>query len=96
MLLPKVAWVINYTPRLMIKIVASLMIIIYDCNRFVVQAIHLSGATILSIMTLSAIILNVIILNAIMLNVIMLSVIMLSAIMLNVTFYSFLCRTSLC
>jgi hypothetical protein len=53
MLLPKVVRVVNYTASQMLKIVASLMIIIYDWNMFVVQAIHLGGAMILSIMTLS-------------------------------------------
>jgi hypothetical protein len=30
--------VINYAPRVMPKIVASLTIVIYDCNMFLVQA----------------------------------------------------------
>jgi hypothetical protein len=35
------AIVINYTPRVMLQIVASLTVIIYDCNVFIVHATEL-------------------------------------------------------
>jgi hypothetical protein len=32
--------VVSYAPKVMLQIVASLTIIIYDCNMFIVQATH--------------------------------------------------------